>query len=194
MDRILVVEDDDCMNASLVAALANEYEVRAVTDGDAAVDFLDHNAVDLVLLDMVIPERDGLSVLSHIAGMAPKPQVVVLSVLAQISKVVKTMRLGASGRPSCLSAARTRSRDSWTAAPGRPTTVKFGKPPLTNASTRTRMAWTPRTVAAVTTAYMASTIGPLPHVREVMLGRRRAVLGRRGETVDGFTAAAGPTP
>ncbi|NLW49360.1 MAG: response regulator, partial [Candidatus Brocadiaceae bacterium] len=76
MDRILVVEDDDCMNASLVAALANEYEVRAVTDGDAAVDFLDHNAVDLVLLDMVIPERDGLSVLSHIAGMAPKPQVV----------------------------------------------------------------------------------------------------------------------
>ena len=96
MDKIQIVEDDGCLNASLVAALTNEYEVRAVTDGAAAVDFLDENSVDLVLLDMVMPERDGFSVLSYIAGMAPKPRVVVLSVLTQVSRVVKTMRLGAS--------------------------------------------------------------------------------------------------
>lgn len=96
MQKILIVEDDGCLNASLVAALTNEYEVRAVTDGAAAVEFLDAHHVDLVLLDMVMPERDGFSVLSHVAGMDPKPRVVVLSVLAQVSKVVKTMRLGAS--------------------------------------------------------------------------------------------------
>lgn len=96
MQKILICEDDGCLNASLVAALANEYEVRAVTDGAAAVDFLDKHEVDLVLLDMVMPERDGFSVLSYVAGMEPKPRVVVLSVLAQVSKVVKTMRLGAS--------------------------------------------------------------------------------------------------
>jgi DNA-binding response OmpR family regulator len=96
MDKILIVEDDGCLNASLVAALTNEYEVRAVTDGAAAVEFLGEHEVDLVLLDMVMPERDGFSVLSYVAGMTRKPRVVVLSVLAQVSKVVKTMRLGAS--------------------------------------------------------------------------------------------------
>jgi len=96
MDKILIVEDDGSLNESLVTALTNEYDVRAVDNGAAAVDFLDDNPVDLVLLDMVMPERDGISVLSHIAGMQQKPRVVVLSVLAQVSKVVKTMRLGAS--------------------------------------------------------------------------------------------------
>jgi two-component system response regulator AtoC len=120
MEKILIVEDDGCLNASLVAALTNEYEVRAVTDGAAAVDFLDEHAVDLVLLDMVIPERDGFSVLSHIAGMAPKPRVVVLSVLTQVSKVVKTMRLGASDylvKPCDLNKLKRVLRDTLSVRP-----------------------------------------------------------------------------
>src|SRR5690606_4875556 len=69
-----------------------------------------------------------------------------------------TMRLGGSGRPSCFNAARTRSRDSCTAAPGRPTSVKEGRPLVTKASTRTSMASTPTSVAEVARAYIDATV------------------------------------
>lgn len=62
------------------------------------------------------------------------------------------MRLGGSDRPNSFRLARTLSRDSCTAAPGRPTIVKLGRPLLMNASTRTAMASTPMMVAEVNAA------------------------------------------
>jgi two-component system response regulator AtoC len=95
VETILIVEDDGCLRASLATALGGEYQVRAVDGGTAAVNFLRENTVDLILLDMVMAEGDGLTVLSHVAGMSPRPRVVVLSVLDEVRKAVKAMRLGA---------------------------------------------------------------------------------------------------
>jgi len=120
MDRILIVEDDGCLKASLAVALADEYDVRTANDGAEAVSVLQDNKVDLVLLDMIMPERDGFAVLSHVASMNPRPRVVVLSVLDQVDKVVKTMRLGASDylvKPCDLKRLRRVLRYALAAAP-----------------------------------------------------------------------------
>src|SRR5690606_4369030 len=81
-------------------------------------------------------------------------------------------RLGGSGSPRRFSAALTRSRDSCTAAPGRPTIVNEGRPPLTMTSTVTRTASTPTTVAEATVAYIGS-----------QARRRGALRGPRGRSV-----------
>ena len=50
------------------------YSVDVAEDGDAALRFLDHHAVGVVLLDLRMPNRDGLSVLEALRS----PQLVVL--------------------------------------------------------------------------------------------------------------------
>ena len=96
VNTILIVEDDGCLRSSLATALADEYAVHAVSSGSAAVRFLEQRPVDLILLDMVMAEGDGFTVLSHTAGLAPRPPVVVLSVVDRVDKAVKAMRLGAT--------------------------------------------------------------------------------------------------
>src|SRR5690606_30109607 len=68
---------------------------------------------------------------------------------------------------------------SCTAAPGRPTIVKLGRPPLTSTSTVTRTASTPTTVAEATVAYIATRLGRAMTARASLLGPRPAALGRR---------------
>jgi len=119
MARILIVEDDNDLRASLVTALADEFEVLAVSDGTAAVRSLREDRVDLILLDMVMPGGDGFTVLGHVARMNPRPMVVVLSVLDQVNKVVKAMRLGANDylvKPCHLDKLRSVLRHTLTAA------------------------------------------------------------------------------
>lgn len=120
MRTILIVDDDSCLRMSLATALADEYTVHAVSSGSAAVRFLERNSVDLILLDMVMSEGDGLSVLSHTTGLNPKPRIVVLSVVDQVDKAVKAMRLGASDylvKPCALGRVRSVIRRALAAAP-----------------------------------------------------------------------------
>jgi DNA-binding NtrC family response regulator len=96
MQTILIVDDDSELRSSLATALADEYAVHAVSSGSAAVRFLEETAVDMILLDMLMAEGDGFTVLSHTAGLDPRPRVVILTVVDQVDKAVKAMRLGAS--------------------------------------------------------------------------------------------------
>jgi two-component system alkaline phosphatase synthesis response regulator PhoP len=61
--RILVVEDDPHLGAGVVENLRAEgYEVASVADGRRALDWLAGNSCGLVLLDVMLPELDGLTV------------------------------------------------------------------------------------------------------------------------------------
>ena len=97
MDKILIVEDDGSLNESLVAALTNEYEVRAVNDGAAAVDFLDENEVDLVLLDMVMPGMGGRETYLTLRDVNPRVKVILVSGYALGADAQATLDDGALG-------------------------------------------------------------------------------------------------
>jgi CheY-like chemotaxis protein len=60
MKRVLIVEDDESVRDYLRTVLEQAgYAVTAVTDGERALAYLEHSAVDVILLDLMMPVRDG---------------------------------------------------------------------------------------------------------------------------------------
>jgi CheY-like chemotaxis protein len=69
---LLVVEDDPVTRTLLRGFLEAEgYDVALAVDGDEAVDCLDRQRYDAVLLDIVLPKRDGIAVMEHLARHDP---------------------------------------------------------------------------------------------------------------------------
>ena len=95
MRKVLIVEDDAALRSGLAAALSDEYLIRAVGGGREAVDLLQRQEIDVVLLDIVMAEGDGYMVLAHAATMGHRPLMIVVSVLDDPAKAVKIMKLGA---------------------------------------------------------------------------------------------------
>ena len=103
MDKIRVMLADD--NLSLLRALTeslsrkSEIEVvAAVSDGAAILESVRERAPDVLIMDLIMPRKDGFMVLeelSHLEG-AKKPKVIVLTGLGRDEFVIRALRLGAS--------------------------------------------------------------------------------------------------
>jgi DNA-binding response OmpR family regulator len=75
-----VVEDDDAIAVPLVRALeAQGYDVEHVTAGRVAVDRITAGGVDLVLLDLTLPDHDGLDVCRDVRAAGSDVQIVMLT-------------------------------------------------------------------------------------------------------------------
>jgi two-component system nitrogen regulation response regulator NtrX len=73
---VLVVDDDDAIRSTFAEILRSSgYSVAVAEDGDVALELLDEMVVGVVLLDLRMPRRDGLSVLKELAAS----QLVVLA-------------------------------------------------------------------------------------------------------------------
>ena len=98
MARILIVDDDRSFRDSLGETLASlGHAVTAAADGDEALALLASHALDLVLVDLRMPGRDGLDVLRSVksdAHLAHLP-VVLLTAHADAGNTIEAMQLGA---------------------------------------------------------------------------------------------------
>ena len=95
MTSILVVEDEETLAESLRYNLAREgYEVTVVADGRLAVESHRRRAIDLVVLDLMLPGLGGLDVLRQIRSSSDVPVVVVTAKDAE-ADVVAGLELGA---------------------------------------------------------------------------------------------------
>lgn len=82
---VLVVDDNPWIRKLLADVLGSEgYQVAAAEDGATAIERLQHEAPDLVLLDIIMPGIDGWGVLDSIARMPEPPRVVIVSGLDEI--------------------------------------------------------------------------------------------------------------
>lgn len=71
--RILVVEDDQFLRDLYVDLLASEhYEVQAAKDGEEALGKIQEGGYDLVLLDIMLPKKDGVQILSELKQNPPR--------------------------------------------------------------------------------------------------------------------------
>lgn len=98
MKKILVCEDDKFLaNAYRVKLSKQNYEVRIVGNGDEALKVIPEFLPDLIILDLLMPVRDGFSVLTVIKRdeNLKKIPVIVASNLSQPDDVVKASKLGA---------------------------------------------------------------------------------------------------
>ena len=94
--RVLVVEDDPRVASSLTQGLTeNGYAVAAVKSAEAALKHLGAQRVDLVLLDLGLPGRDGLEVLRELRGRQDATPVLVLTARDALPDRVKGLDAGA---------------------------------------------------------------------------------------------------
>ena len=95
---LLLVEDDFFLRSLMTKKLTLEgYEVIEAENGRIALNELEKNDIDLVLLDLIMPEVDGFEVLETISKNPEltKIPVIVLSNLGQKEKIDKAKSLGA---------------------------------------------------------------------------------------------------
>ena len=77
--RILIVDDEEGMRDLLKAILGSDYQIAEADSGAALHQALDHEQPDVVLLDMKLPDANGLGLLSAIKQRWPATEVIVLS-------------------------------------------------------------------------------------------------------------------
>src|SRR6266851_10368740 len=94
--RILVVEDEKRIADFLCRGLQGAgYATDIAPDGATALDFVHATDYDLVILDLMLPDMDGLKVLEKIRNRKVGPPVLILSARGQLDDRVKGLEQGA---------------------------------------------------------------------------------------------------
>jgi len=97
MESALVVDDDRFFLAVLGDFVSQHLKMRPilVEDGAAALDIVESEHVDLVLLDIVMPGMDGLEVLGRIKDRHPALPVIMVTSSSSVENVITALRYGA---------------------------------------------------------------------------------------------------
>ena len=95
MIKVLLAEDTADLNRALSAILTHEgYDVTAVFDGEEALTCLRTNAYDAVILDIMMPKKDGLEVLSSMRAEGHNSPVLLLTAKAEVDDRVNGLDAG----------------------------------------------------------------------------------------------------
>ena len=94
---ILITDDESGIRLMLRTALESEgFQVLEAANGSEALDQIERNAPDLLVLDLNMPVMDGMTVLNRMRSMpGHKPRVIVLTAYGSVPTAVKATRLGA---------------------------------------------------------------------------------------------------
>ena len=125
---ILVIEDDLSIRRGMVAALRHAaYEVREAGDGAAGAELALAGDLDLVLLDLVLPRRDGLEVLRRIRSEDPALPVIVVTARGAEEERVRGLEMGADDyvvKPFSARELLARVEAVLRRSPGRPQPIR----------------------------------------------------------------------
>ena len=99
--KILIVEDDQFLREFYQELLMAEgYFIDVASDGEMALPKIWENEYDLLLLDIMLPKKDGLEILRELKNQPPKSakvKIVVLTNLGQDAVIKECFDLGAQG-------------------------------------------------------------------------------------------------
>jgi DNA-binding NarL/FixJ family response regulator len=98
--RVLLVDDDDLMRAGLRSVLSSDDGIEVVGeagDGRAALDEIRKLRPDLVLMDIRMPDLDGISATREVLAAEPEIRVVVLTTFEEDDYIFEALSAGASG-------------------------------------------------------------------------------------------------
>ena len=93
--RILIVDDDDGTREALEVILEDDYDVACVADGQVALDKLNREAFDLVLLDLIMPGMDGIETLKRIKAYDKQIDVIMVSATDRAREATAAITSGA---------------------------------------------------------------------------------------------------
>ncbi|MGH7345271.1 MAG: response regulator, partial [Candidatus Rokuibacteriota bacterium] len=127
---VLIVDDDDGVRDALHLILDESYSVVDVQDGRTALSLIRDRRVDLVLLDILMPDVDGIEILQEIRSVEPHLPVIMMTAVRTVLTAVAAMKLGAADyitKPfaeanllAAIHAALQQRRGRRTVSPARP--------------------------------------------------------------------------
>ena len=94
MVRILLVEDEKSVRALTKVKLKNQYEIIEAADGMEAFDILDHESVDIMIVDIMMPNMDGYEFVQELRAMGDDTPVIFLTAMDSFAHKKKGYRLG----------------------------------------------------------------------------------------------------
>jgi two-component system, NtrC family, response regulator AtoC len=93
---ILIVDDDEAMQQTLSDVLKKKgYEIFSVGEGNGALSIIKKNIIDLVLLDMRLPDVDGIEVLKKVKELDTEILVIMMTAYSDVQTAVSAMKSGA---------------------------------------------------------------------------------------------------
>jgi len=94
--RVLVAEDEATFGLTVARALKNlNHEVKVCPTGKATLKSLDSAEWDVLLLDLKLPDAEGVDILTRVRKEHPDLQTIIVTGFANVQSAIETMRLGA---------------------------------------------------------------------------------------------------
>jgi DNA-binding NarL/FixJ family response regulator len=98
--RVMLVDDDELVRTGLRAILSTDERIEVVeeaADGRIAIQRARHRRPDVVLMDVRMPELDGIAATRELIAVAPDARVVILTTFEDDDYILGALRAGASG-------------------------------------------------------------------------------------------------
>jgi two-component system, NarL family, response regulator len=99
--RVLVADDHPVVREGLVAIFRSEKDIEIIaeaTDGAQACELYDQYQPDILMLDLRMPEKDGLQVVTELmANRRPRPRIIVMTTYETEEDVRRALQAGAKG-------------------------------------------------------------------------------------------------
>ena len=94
-NTILVVDDEKGVCRSFGMVFKKRYHLLTAGSGKEAIDLFNKKSVDLILLDILLPDTNGLELLKQFKDADPTVEVVMVTAVKEIKTAVKAIKLGA---------------------------------------------------------------------------------------------------
>ncbi|MDG2051312.1 MAG: response regulator [Myxococcota bacterium] len=91
---VLVVDDEEAILESIEMTLGTEYRIFTATNGEAALEILDHESIALVISDQVMPGMTGVEFLERVVEKNPKAIRMMLTGYADMSSLIRAINDG----------------------------------------------------------------------------------------------------
>ena len=92
---ILVVDDENGVRQSFNMVLKDDYNVLLAANGEEAKAIFKKNRIDLILMDIRLPDTDGITLLQDLKEIEPDTEIIMVTAVKEIQTAVKAIKLGA---------------------------------------------------------------------------------------------------
>ena len=99
--RVLIADDHPIVREGLAAIFRTQKDIKVVaqgTNGEEALELCDEHSPDILLIDLRMPKKDGLQVITELAARrTPKPRIIVMTTYESEEDIRRALKAGAKG-------------------------------------------------------------------------------------------------